>query len=42
MKGAVEALLISWLPDGIHIFLPKIPLWEYSGGPLNGKWVYIL
>jgi hypothetical protein len=25
------------LPDGIPIFIPKIPIWEYFGGPWSGK-----
>jgi hypothetical protein len=30
------------LPDGIHIFKPKIQIWENFGGPWNGKGCYIL
>jgi hypothetical protein len=25
------------LPDGTHIFIPKIPIWVYFGGPWNWK-----
>jgi hypothetical protein len=30
------------LPDGIHICIPKISIWEYFGGPCNVKCWYIL
>jgi hypothetical protein len=29
------------LPDGLHIFKPKIPIWVISGGPCNGRCLYI-
>jgi hypothetical protein len=29
------------LPNGVRIFLPKIPIWVYFGGPWNGKCWYI-
>jgi hypothetical protein len=32
------------LPDGVHIFIPKIPIWvpNSSGGPWNDKCLYSL
>jgi hypothetical protein len=30
------------LPDVIHIFKPKIPIWKNFGGPWNGKGWHIL
>jgi hypothetical protein len=30
------------LPDGIHIFKPKIPIWVNFDGPCNGRYCYIL
>jgi hypothetical protein len=30
------------LPDGKHIFLPKIPILIYFGGPYRGKFWYIV
>jgi hypothetical protein len=32
----------SGLPDGIPIFIPKLPIWVYFGGPWNWKYWYIL
>jgi hypothetical protein len=36
------SLLWTWLPDCIHIFKPKIPLWVKFRGSCNGRCWYIL
>jgi hypothetical protein len=46
IKAGADRLYRRWcrsgLPEGIHIFKPKIPIWVNFGGPWNGKCRYIL
>jgi hypothetical protein len=34
--------IAAGLPDGLHIFKPKSPIWANFGGPWNGEGWYIL
>jgi hypothetical protein len=36
------AVALTGLPDGIYIFIPKIPIWVFLGWPWNGKCWFIL